>query len=110
MLIRLRQMQEQEYQAVEEQIRQAQQKAEQEEKEKQLQAEKQAQEEQRRLEEEKKQEEEKAMIREKIAKSLPEEPKDGAPDAMLVIFRLPDGERVQRRFSNKDKAEVRRLT
>mmetsp|Transcript_27999 Transcript_27999/g.24701 ORF Transcript_27999/g.24701 Transcript_27999/m.24701 type:complete len:101 (+) Transcript_27999:580-882(+) len=45
------------------------------------------------------------MIREKIAKSLPEEPKEGAPDAILVIFRLPDGERVQRRFSNKDKAE-----
>lgn len=58
------------------------------------------------MEESKRIEEEKEMARQKMAKALPDEPQEGAKDVMLIIFRLPDGERVQRRFLTTDKVDV----
>jgi len=102
----LRQIQQEEYKEVERKILEAQQQKEREERtrretmEREENARKQKEEEERR-----KQEEREHKKRTKLS-SLPEEPAESDPSAILIIFRLPDGNRIERRFKNTDKAQV----
>mgnify|MGYP002624254814 CR=1 FL=1 len=99
-------MQEEEYKEVERKIREVQQKKEEEER-----LRKQKEEEERRKiaekeEEERRKQQEKELLRQKKLESLPPEPAEGEENNFLIVIRLPDGNRVQRRFKNFDKAQV----
>jgi len=62
----------------------------------------------RRKEEEDKIQKAKQLELEKQLKkqSLPQEPTEGDPTAILIIFRLPDGTRIQRRFNRQTGVQV----
>ena len=81
----------------------------QDEKKKQAEAEqhqKQQQEEERRAIEESMQIERERQ-RAEIKERLKDEPAEGDDNAVLFLFRLPDGSRITRRFLRDDKAQVR---
>ena len=103
---RLRQIQDEEYKEVERKIMEQQTKQHDYEK---LQREKMEQEEKVRhqlQEDERKKQELKANSRQAILDRIPQEPAEDDLDAILIIFRSPDGRRLERRFRTHDKALV----
>jgi hypothetical protein len=72
-----------------------------------LEAEKRQKEEEERIKEEKIKEEFRRKENEKIIKkkALPEQPKEGDPNSTFIVFRLPSGERSERRFNKGDTIE-----
>jgi len=102
----LRQIQDEEYKEVERQILEQQMKETEEKKTKKEIAEQEEAAKKAIEEEARRKEEEKEMrIAEKLS-SLPEEPAEGGEDVVLIIIRLPDGNRLERRFRNTDKVQV----
>ena len=99
-------MQDEEFKEVERKILEQQQKKEQEDRQRR---EKEEQEEMIRREREelerRKNEEREFNKRNKLGR-IPIEPVEGAPDAVLVIFRSPDGQRIERRFRSTDSVAV----
>ncbi len=64
-------------------------------------------EEKRKEEEARKKEEEKEMLKKNKLATLPVEPGVGEAGVISIVFRLPDGNRGERRFMNTDKIQVR---
>ena len=56
--------------------------------------------------EEKRKTEEKEMKKKTKLQTLPPEPAEDDQSAILIIFRLPNGDRLERRFNSNDKAQV----
>jgi hypothetical protein len=99
-------MQEEEYKEVEKKIRETQNKKQEEEK---LKESKKLEEE--RLKKQKEEEERKRTIeieetKKKKKAGLPDEPSENEPNIVLMVFRLPDGGRIQRRYRLSEKIEV----
>jgi len=61
---------------------------------------KQIEEEQKVIEEKKKKEKETKLV------SLPPEPNEGDKGIIQVVFRLPNGQRIERRFNQTDKLQI----
>ena len=105
-IYRLRQIQDEEYKEVERKIMEQQTKQNDYEK---LQRDKMEQEEKVRHqleEDERKKQEHKMNSRKVILDRIPQEPAEDDSDAVLIIFRSPDGRRLERRFKTHDKALV----
>jgi len=102
----LRQIQEEEFKEVERKILEQQLKETEDERARKEQFEKEEATRREKEEEEKRKEEQKAMIRKLKLDNLPEEPVEGENDSISIIFRLPTGERIERRFRTSDKAQV----
>ena len=49
---------------------------------------------------------EKERVKNEIKQKLQQEPAEDDPNATLFVFRLPDGNRISRRFSREDKIAV----
>ena len=49
---------------------------------------------------------EKERVRNEIRQRLQEEPAEDDPNTTLFVFRLPDGNKISRRFSRDDKISV----
>jgi len=91
----LRQIQEEDYKEVERKIKQ------------QKQKEADVKDKKKRDEEEKVQKEQLALLeKEQKRQSLPVEPAESDPNHILIIFRLPDGSRVNRRFDRNNRVQV----
>ena len=102
----MRQQQEEDFKEVERQILRQQEM----EKEKNIQLEKERAEKQQDLELKKIMEEsirlEKERIKNEMKQKLQQEPSEDDPNATLIVFRLPDGNRISRRFLRDDKISV----
>jgi len=103
----LRQIQDEEYKEVERRIMEQQLKANEEQKTQKEAAEQAEATRKAKEEEAARKEEEKEMKKAESLSRLPEEPAEGAADAVLFMFRLPDGNRLERRFRNTDKVQVK---
>lgn len=102
----MRHIQDEEYKEVERRIMEQQQREADAEKLRQSKAEQDLIQQKQTEEEERKKEEDKENAKLAILERLPLEPAENESDAILIIFRLTDGKRLERRFRNTDKAQV----
>jgi len=102
----LRQIQQEEYKEVERKILEQQQQKEREERTRRETIEKEETARKQKEEEERAKQEARELKKKNKLSSLPAEPEESDPSAILIIFRLPDGNRIERRFRNSDKAQV----
>jgi len=102
----LRQIQQEEYKEVERKILEQQQQKEREERTRRETIEKEEAAKKQKEEEERAKQEAREFKKKNKLSSLPAEPEESDPSAILIIFRLPDGNRIERRFKNSDKAQV----
>ena len=103
----MRQIQEEEFKEVERKILEQQKQKEEEEKTNKEKEELETSMRLQKEEEEKKKLEHKEMTKKTKLQNLPPEPAADDQSAILIIFRLPNGDRLERRFSNNDKAQVK---
>ena len=102
-------MQQEEFKEVERKILEQQQKQAEEERIRKEKADQEELERSQREEEERNKAKNKETFRQQKLASLPVEPAENDPEAIVVIFRLPDGNREERRFKTSDKAQVNLL-
>jgi len=102
----LRQIQEEEFKEVERKIMEQQQKKQEEEKTNREKEELETSMRKQKEDEEKRRTEEKEMKKKTKLQTLPPEPAEDDQSAILIIFRLPNGDRLERRFNSNDKAQA----